>query len=273
MQPLGRTLANSTISLGLLNAPVKLYKATGDIDLKFHMAGPNGEAVEQVFRTVDDKKSILTYDDCGRSFEGTKINPDDVKKINDECKLEDGKNLKNLNIEAFVPFKKIDFSRVEDWYYIAPDPKSSVDAFATIAKAMEKKKAAAICKWVARERQSLVALYVEKGKMYMVSLKFAATIRQQPEYELPKVDAKFVEAAETLMDQFFDDEGEILNEIEDSAIEKRLSLIEKLRKGQKIDTTEATPVEPVPDIMDALAASIEQAKKAPKAKKAKKVAA
>lgn len=261
-----RAVANTTIHLGLVSAPVQLFKATKSNDIKLNLCAPDGSPVEQVYRKKGTDEIVGTVKDCEKSYEGYMIDRETLKLIEDEAKVEDGKSLKHLHINSFIPLKKAveDFSRITGWYYIGSHPKDgNLDAFATIVKAMERKKKAAVCKWVPKSRQEMLVLYVQNGMLYGVSLAFNADVQEPPAnvegVQGVKVDKANLEMAETLIDSMTDDEASALSTFEDSAIAKKLALVEAAKKGEKIEVTASEPVTAGEDLMAALKASIKEA--------------
>lgn len=270
-----RSIGNTTLSLGLLNAPVKIYPATGSEDIEFNLCGPKGEEVEQVYRIVGTDTIVGGRDECGRSYEDHKVDLADIEAIKEESLVDevDGVpvNLKDvMAIQRFIPVKEIPYERVTNHYYIGPG-KGSDQALATIIKAMERKKVAAVTKYCLRGRQGVFVLYVKDGVLNAVRLHFAADLRDPTdEVRVQTTAAKaHVDAAIALIGEYVDDHAGFLDSLDDTLVAKKQALIKQVVAGKPIDRTEVVAPGSGVDLMDAL---IEQTKKA-RAKKPKKVAA
>lgn len=259
-----KSIANTSLNLGLVSVPIQVFKATSSKDVSFSLCGPEGEAVEQVYRVTGTDRIIGTRNDCSRSYDGFKLDDDAITAIADAAKMEDGKDLKALNISAFIPLSKVPFNRVTGWYFIGSNPKGgNISGFATIVKAMEKKKMAAVVKWVPRTRQEMMVLYVQKGILYGVSVSFAADVQEAAEPVTSHTDIKpdkaLLDVAEQLIDTYVDKDAAVLDEMADSSVEKKLSLIEAARAGTPIEANAPEPA-PTGDLFAALQASLDNAK-------------
>lgn len=262
-----RSIGNTTLSLGLLNAPVKIFAATGSEDVDFKLCGPEGEEVEQVYRVKGTDTIIGGREECQRQFDGFLVNPDDIDAIKEESLVDeiDGVpvNLKeSMTIQRFVPVKSIPFERVTARYYLGPG-KGSDQALATIIKAMEKKKIAAVTKYCLRGRQGVFVLYVEDGILNAVRLHFASELRPvTDEIKTQSVANKaHVDAAVALISEYSDDDAAVLDTLQDTLIAKKQALIDQVVAGEPIERTELVKPGSGVDLMDALIAQTEEARK------------
>lgn len=258
-----RATASTSINFGVINVPVQLFKATKSNDVRFNMCAPDGSPVEQVYRKKGTEEIVGTAKDCGKAIDGFQIDPDVVKAIDSECKLEDGKDLKKLNISSFIPLDKVPFNRVTNWYYVGNDPKNgNPEALATIVKAMEQKNLAAVTKWVPKTRQEMLVLFVQDGLLYAVAVSFAADIQEAPatvtDVAKFKAEDEVVEAASAFIDMKVDESAADLDTMQDGAVAKRMELVEAVKQGEAIEVTTVVE-EPTAgeDLMAKLKASID----------------
>lgn len=112
-----KSIQNTSLSCGLLNAPVKIFPATGEEpEVRFNFCTPDGDPVEQIYVreeeaddqdwTADGKRRIvevIDYDDLGRSYQGEQIDRTELASAEEDCMVgDDGTDLKQINIEQFV---------------------------------------------------------------------------------------------------------------------------------------------------------------------------
>lgn len=259
-----RSISNTQLSLGVLNAPIKIYPAASNRqDVKFKLCGPKGEPVEQVYRIVGTDKIVGTSSDCERQVDDFLINKDSLAQIESESYIDNDVNLKEaMNIQKFIPLKGVPFERATGRYYIGPGNGSSV-GFATIVKAMEKKRLAAVAKFVLKGRQSCFVLFVRDGILNAIKLTFSADI-EEPTHEVSEYNAapkQHVDMAVQLIEAYVDQDAQVLDEMEDTLIPKKQALVEQARSGKAIEpTTIAPPTTSAPDLMDQLQAELERVK-------------
>lgn len=260
-----RSVGNTTLSLGLLNAPVKLYPATTSQDFAFKMCGPEGEPVEQVYRITGTDEIVGTSADCGRSYEGRPIDRAQIETINGESLKEEVDGVvvdlkETMGIQRFIPVKSIPFERVTGWYYVGPG-KGSDQALATIIKAMEKKKLAAVTKYCLRGRQGCFVLFVRDGVLNAVRMTFAPDINEvtnEIRVESEPVKAH-VDAAITLIEEYSDEDAAVLDTMEDTLVAKKRALTEAILADEDYEPVEVN-ARPAVDLMDAISAEIDRVK-------------
>lgn len=267
---------NGTLQLGLVSAPIKLDKATTSNDVKLSICGPNGEKVKQAYVLADEHgqptdQILGSRENCAKSFEGTVIPEEAIRAINDESKIEEGVDIsKVMLIKSFIPLKTVPFQRVTACYYVMPDmTKGTPTAYSTILGAMRKKKMAAVVKYIPTSREQLLVFYVENDVMYAVEISFAADVKPVPhgatEHQSVKPPARLIDQAMTLIEEYSDD-GLILDEITDKAVDKRLGLIESYRSTKQVGRAPKAKPIGLDSLEAALAASVKASTKATKKK-------
>lgn len=246
-----KSIQNTTLSCGLLNTPVKIFAASGtEPEIKFNQCGPQGEALERldviaeepddrIYTADKDRRMVrvVTSDKIQKSYEGRVIPNSDLEKIQEESlKGEDGSDLKQINIEKFIPLKDVPMERATKLYYIGPNTKFSTKSFQTFIEGLKKKKAAAIAKVVIRSRQVIMALYVKNGILHASVLNFAATMNNREDSELT-TDVDVVKAEVAMMGNLIDSlmgEASDIDDIKDTYVEGKRRLIEKVIEGEPI---------------------------------------
>lgn len=279
-----KSIQNTSLSCGLLNAPVKIFAAAGtEPEVKFKQCGPEGEDLErlEVVKeeaderdfTADERRivTVVDNDKIEKSYNGHLIPKADLEAANEESlKDEDGSDLKLITIESFVPLKDVPMERATKLYYIGPDPKVSTKSFRTFKEALKKKKAAAVAKVVIRSRQIILAIYVKDDILHASVLSFAATMNSRVDEELT-TEVDVVKAEVGMMGSLIDSlmaDASSIDQMEDTYVTAKRELVEKIIDGQPI-TKEAKPKKATKksdSLMESLKASVEAASKRDKAK-------
>lgn len=238
-----KSVQNTSLNVGLLNAPVKIYAAgSKEAEVKFNYCGPKGEPVEQVYR-IKGTDEVVARDNLQKAFDGRMIDKAALAKAEEaSCVDEDGNDLKQIKVESFIPLKDIPFERVTGLYYIGPNLKAgTAESFEYFVKGLEKKKAAAIAKVVLRSRQKIFALYVEDGVLHAVALAFKANINLREDSEL-RQDVKLDKAVLDMMGNLIDAQmadASALDEIEDTYVARKRELAEAAATGKAVEVPEA----------------------------------
>ncbi len=266
-----RSIANASLNLGLLNAPIKLFPASSNLsEVKFNLCGPEGEDVEQVYRIKGADTIVGTRADCERKFDDHLIKKETIEKVEEESLKDKVQGAivdlkKTMAIEGFIPVKNIPFERTTDRYYIGPG-KGSDQALATIQKAMEKKKLAAVTKYCLRGRQGCFVLFMQDGVMNAVRLAFAASINEvTDEVRVESAPTKpHVDAAITLIEEYVDEDAKVLSEMTDTLVARKQELVEQASAGKAIELTPVKSADGQGDLMDILKADLARVKKGEK---------
>lgn len=262
-----RAFRNTVVTLGLVNAPAKVFPATCSDDVKLNMCDDAGNPVEQVYRAKGTDTIVGTKADCKKMFKGHMIATEALEAIDEQCKVDDeGNSLKHLAIKKFIPLDKVPFNRVTNWYIIGADPKTPSAAFATIVAAMEASNVAGVCKWMPTSREQQLVLYVKDGILHAVAVAFEADVVELDEnatrHQNVAINGDHLTMAKQLIESAFDSEGEIVNTLKDEAVAKRRDLVDMVVAGGEAPSLARPDAAPAPaaDLMDVLARSIEQQK-------------
>jgi DNA end-binding protein Ku len=255
-----RAIWKGSISFGLVNAPVAMYAAIDEQDLRFHM-----------IHTKDD--SPIGYDKVCKK-EGKHV-PD--SQIARAYELEDGSMvvLEESDFEAakadgyhaitvldFVGYDDIDPIYFERTFYLGPaDEGAAAHVYALLSKAMEESGLAAICSYIFHSREQLGCLRVQDGVLFLEKMYFANEIRDSASAK-PKrqrINAGELKAARQLIDSMA---GTFRPEqYEDSYRAALLRVIRKKAKGEKITVPEPEQPAQAPDLMAALEESLKASSK------------
>jgi DNA end-binding protein Ku len=253
-----RAYWKGSLKLSLVSCPVLLYPASTSADkTRFHMI--NKETGNRLKQQMVDAETgdIVEGDQKARGFELTKGEYVEIEK--DELDAVQIESNHTIDIDSFVPKDEIDKRYLNHPYYIAPDGKAGVDAFAVIRDAMKDQDRVALARIVLTNREQIIAIEPLGKGLLGTTLRYPYELRDEGEYfddiKSPKISKDMIELAghilKTKAAHF--DPSKFKDEYED-ALKK---LVRRKAAGKPVKAAER---EEKPDnvisLMDALKASL-----------------
>lgn len=266
-----RAIWTGTISFGLVNAPVRMYTAVREKDLRFNMLHEKdgGRIGYQRVCKVDGKEVpqeeiVKGYDLGGGEY--VQLSADDFAAAAQE-------NHRTITIQDFVPADQIDPIYFERTYYLGPTEDSAEPVYALLVKAMEQADLVAVATYVFHERENLGCLRVREGVLTLEKMFFADEVRpiEGIAPDGAKVDKRQLEMAMQLISQYqgtFDPD-----KYHDEYRERLMGVIEAKRSGEGVKRAVESEAPAAPDLLAALQASLDEVKKPTKKKSPAKPAA
>jgi len=265
------------IRLALVSIPVEIYSATrSGATIAFNQIHePTGKRIK--YEKVVPGVGAVDPDEIVKGYQVSKgsyvlLDDDELEAVKLESK-------KTLELTQFVDAHEIDPLYYERPYYVVPADDLAEEAFVVLREALRETKKVALGQLAMRGREYIVSLKPCGRGILLETLRYADEVVKAQGYfrDIPdsKPDAEMLELAEALIDKKaakFDP-----SKFHDRYVDALKELIEKKRKGRKIEAEE----EELPkrgsnviDLMAALKKSIEKpgakaaAAKKPAAKKA-----
>lgn len=254
-----KAIANTTIRLGLINLPVGVCKATGELDdVSFKLGGPNGESLSQVY-VIEGTDKQVERDDMTRTIDGHIIDKDALEAIKENTKLPD---LTILKVEDRERWQR-EMHRCTGQYFLQSTKKTgNVNAYKLFADALKETGKVAVTKWTARSRQNLMVIWTDDdGVLRGSTMSFACDARTPDENVRAHLAGTYTEAemdmAKQLLSALASSDADPLEMETDEAVSMRHELVQKAMQGETI-TTVATAEQPAKNaaLADALAASL-----------------
>jgi DNA end-binding protein Ku len=254
-----RAIWTGSISFGLVNAPVRMYTAISEKDLRFNMLHqPDGGRIGYLkVCKIDDKpvpadEIVRAYDVGGGEF---------VELTDDDFAAAASEGGHAMTIHDFVPLDQIDPIYFERTYFLGPQEGPGEGIYALLAEAMSRAGLAAIASYVHHDREHLACLRVRDGVLTLERMFFADEVRSThglaPE---AAVDERQLKMASDLIEAYT---GEFdPSRYQDTYRERLLAVIEQKRQGKTVRPPAVEKGEAPPDLMAALAASLEEARQA-----------
>jgi Ku protein len=255
-----RAYWKGSLRLSLVTCPVALYPASTAVGkTRFHMI--NRETGNRLKQQMVDAETgdVVEGDQKGRGYELSKRKYVEIDKEElDAVQIESNHT---IDIDSFVPKDEIDQRYLNHPYYIAPDGKAGVDAFAVIRDAMKDQERVALARIVLTNREHVIAIEPFGKGLLGTTLRYPYELRDADDYfdgiKNPKISKDMIELAGHILDTkaAHFDPSKFKDEYED-ALRK---LVKRKAAGKTIETAE--PEERpsnVINLMDALKQSLKE---------------
>jgi len=176
-----RAYWNGSLKLSLVTCPISLYPASTQAEkIQFHQINTKtGHRLKQ--QLVDEQTGrVVDRDHKGRGYELSKgryveIDEEELEAV----KLE---STHTIEIDDFVPAEEIDERYLDKPYYIVPNGKAGVDAFAVIRDAMKRKDKVALARVVLANREHVIALKPLGKGLLGTTLRYPYELRDEDDY-------------------------------------------------------------------------------------------
>ncbi len=253
-----RAYWKGSLRLSLVTCPIALYPASTQAEkTHFHQINlKTGHRLKQ--QMVDEKTGrVVDTEDKGRGYEISKGRyvPIDAEEL-EAVKLE---STHTIDIDDFVPAEDIDQRYLDRPYYIVPNGKAGVDAFAVIRDAMKRKDKIALGRVVLSNREHIIALKPLGKGLLATTLRYPYELRDEHDYfadiPSPHVTKDMVDLAAHILDTKsakFDP-----HKFKDKYETALKALVKRKAAGKTIEApAEAREESNVIDLMDALKRSL-----------------
>jgi DNA end-binding protein Ku len=262
-----RSIANATITFGLVTVPVKLYAASQSSEsISFNLLHKKcGSRLKQFYRCLDEEDEV-GRDEMVKGYEFSKGQY--VIFSEEELKALEQRSTQEIVVNEFVPAESIDPVYFDRAYYLGPD-KGGDRAYRLLAEAMRRTGKWAVATYTARGREYLVALRPAEDGLVMQQLHYAHEVRPFSEIDIPngEIREQELKLAVMLAEQITA-EGFKPEEYPDRSNENLRNLIQRKVEGEDIVALRTErPKSEVIDLMEALKASLEGSKRTPQARK------
>ncbi len=250
-----RSIWSGTITIGLVNVPVKLFSMVYDKSVAFHfLHKTDGQPLKYVkVCTKDDK--VVPWNEVVRGYEVAKnefITFD--KRELDAVKPESDKRIR---ISKFVDYFSVDPIYFERTYALLPD--KSKDAYSLLFNALKKTNKAGAGRITLRTKEYPALLHPYKGALVLTTLRYAYDVVDPQDFEkLHKLETPQKGELDLAVKIVTDLSGEFdVAEFKDTYMERVQQLVEQKMKGEKI-TVEKRPEVEAKGLMVALRETLKQ---------------
>src|SRR6266540_1113634 len=169
------------LRLSLVSCPIAMYPATSEREkVRFHQI--NSETGNRVrMRRVDEgSDDEVPYENITKGYEVGKGQY--IEVTDEELEAIALESTRTIDIDEFVPRSEIDDLYNIRPYYIAPEGKVGVDAFAVIRDVIEAMDRVALGRVVLTSREHVIALEARGKGMMGTLLRYPYEVRNEAEY-------------------------------------------------------------------------------------------
>ena len=257
-KPSTRPIWSGSISIGLVNVPVKLYTLVRDQAFSFRMLhNEDGQPLKYERVCVKDHK-VVEWKDTVKGYEIRKnefviIPKEELKAIRPESDT-------RIRLDKFVSLLSIDPIYFEKSYIMVPD--KSEDAYSLLMRVIQQQGKAGMGRVTMRTKEYPVVVHVYNDALVLTTLRYAYEVVDPQDMEelreLKRPGKKEMELAVKIIEDL---SGEFdITEYRDAYRDKLEELIEKKMKGEVV-VAEAPKQEEVKELMVALQETIKQLSK------------
>ena len=253
-----RAMWKATIRLGKLSVPVRLYSAAQDKDVHFHMLHARDHVRVRQRMVHPGTGEEVPREQVRRGYE---VEPGTFVLLSEEELAELAPEAsRDIAIAQCVPVDAIDRAFYVRPYYLGPDGDDA--RYAALAAALERSERAGIAHFVMRKKAYAGALHGRDGRLVLVTMRPAEEVVDVSQLEAPggrALDKRELQLAEQLVSALSADFEPAA--FRDEHRDRVLELIEKKRKGGKIQKPRVPRKAEPASLASALSASLKHVRK------------
>lgn len=253
-----RPIWSGSITIGLVNVPVKLYAMTFDKSISFRFLHKTDGQPLKYERVCIKEDKVIPWEETAKGYE---IGKDQfIIFTKEELKAARPESDQRIRVDKFVDYLSVDPVYFERSYILTPD--GSSDAYALLMATLQRAGKAGAGRITLRTKEYPILVYPYKGALIVTTLRYAYEVADPGELEELK-DLKEPKKEElNLATKIITDlSGEFdIAEYEDNYKEKIEELIEKKLKGETI-VAEKPVKEEAKELMVALQETLKQLEK------------
>lgn len=260
---MARAVWTGALTFGLVNIPVRLYRATEDRSIRFHQI-QRGTRDRIRYRRVNERTGEeVQYEDIVKGYplgdeEYVIVEPEELESV------APGRS-RTLDVAGFVDLDEVDPIYYQTTYYLAPQSEEHAHTYAVLRDALHKQNRAAVAMFVMRDKQHLAVVRPDGEVLAVETLYYADEVRE------PRAELANLPADGGVREAELDQATQLVEamavawrpeEYRDVYRERVAELVESKRTGERV-TPEEGPGEgtKVVDLMDALQRSVASARR------------
>jgi len=254
-----RIIWTGSLTIGLINVPVKLYPMIYDRGVAFHLLHKTDGQPLRYERVCTKDGKIVPWDEVVKGYEVARREyiVFDKKEL-DAMKPESDKRIR---IDKFIDYFSIDPIYFHTSYILMPD--KSNDAYSLLLTALEKKGKACAGRITLRTKEYPAIVHAYKGSLVLTTLRYTYDVVDPQAFEELKQLKEPEKAELDLAVKIITDlSGEFdMAEYKDQYREKVEELIQKKLKGEQVIVEKPVEREEAKELMTALQETLKQLEK------------
>jgi DNA end-binding protein Ku len=253
-----RSIWSGSITIGIVNVPVKLYSMVYDKGISFHFLHKTDGHPLKYVKVCTKEDKIVPWNEVIRGYEVAKNEYITFDKAElDAIKPESDKRIR---ISKFVDYFSVDPIYFDKTYALLPD--KSKEAYSLLLNALERKNKAGAARITLRTKEYPALLHPYKGALVLTTLRYAYDVVDPQDFEvlqkLEEPDKTELDMAIKIVSQL---SGEFdITEFEDTYMKKVEQLVAQKTKGEIIKVEKPPEIE-AKSLMVALRETIKQLEK------------
>jgi DNA end-binding protein Ku len=250
----GRSFWSGSITIGLVNVPVRLHTMVRDRSFSFRLLHRNDGQPLRYDRVCTKDGRVVPWAETVKGYEVEKgryvvFEPDELKAIMPESD-------RKIRIEKFVYFLSLDPTYFETPYILVPD--RSEEAYSLLVTAFTELGRAAVGTITLRTKEYPVVVHVYQGGLILTTLRHADEVTSPQTFEqltsLPVPKDTELTLAKRIINELSGDFS--IKDYPDRYQKAVMELIKKKRAGEKIVIEEPPHPEQAKELMQALQETI-----------------
>lgn len=250
-----RAIWSGALSFGLVNIPIKLYSASEERELEFHMLHKEDLSPIRFARICRAEGKEIPYEDIVKGYEYSK--GEFVILTEEDFRAANIRKTKTVDIMLFADVADIEPKFFDSPYYLEP-AKGAEKPYVLLREVMKRTGQAGIGKFVLRQKEILCLIKPEGNFISLNRLRFSEQLRQPDDLKVP-VEIELNDQELGLALQLV---GQLSGKFEpekfkDEYTKELKDVIEKKAKGETVAVSGQEPVPTrVADLMSVLEASL-----------------
>jgi DNA end-binding protein Ku len=257
--PPGRSFWSGTISIGLVNVPVKLYTMIRDQSYSFHFLRKKDGCPLRYQRVCTYDNEVVEWAEVSRGYEVQK--GEFVTFTKEELDAIRPESDRRIKVDKFVQVLGVDPLYFQSSYILGPD--KSGDAYGLLYSALEKKGMAGVGRYTMRTKEYPVLIHTYRGALILTTLRYPNEVIDPGSVkdikELKQPGKKELDLAFKILDNLTGDFD--ITEYKDTYRENVEKLIKQKLKGETIKIEKPEKKEEVKELMVALEETLQPMKK------------
>jgi DNA end-binding protein Ku len=198
-----RAYWKGSLKLSLVTCPVALYPATTRAEkTRFHMV--NRETGNRLRQQMVDQETGEIVED-GQKARGYELKKGEYVEVEKkELEAVQIESNHTIDIDSVVPRDEIDKRYYDHPYYIAPNGKAGIEAFAVIRDAMKRQDRVALGRIVLTNREHIIAIEPMGKGLLGTTLRYPYEVRGEDAYfddiRSPRIAKDMIELAAHILD-------------------------------------------------------------------------
>lgn len=253
-----RPLWSGSITIGLVNVPVKLYGMIFNKGVAFKFLHKTDGSPLKYQKVCIKEDTVVPWEDVVKGYKISK--GEFVVFSKEELKAARPESDRRIRVDKFVDYLSVDPVYFETSYVVVPD--KSNDAYSLLFTALQKMGKAAVGRITLRTKEYPVLVHAYREALILTTLRYAYEVADPKNLEelkgLKEPKKEELDLARKIVDDL---SGEFdIAAYKDAYVQKIAELVKKKMKGETI-TVEKPVKEEAKELMAALQETLKQLKK------------